>query len=283
MASLWHTDVFRAYRALVESIRTSEGSRHRTVAYLGALGKAEQSGWAQLGSRLSRKERPRPSLFDPPRYDEPTDDEPVLVKLSGVELQRIRDFGAAWLGLGLWRLLGLDRLLADLMPAGKEERMEAGLEKLKTGIDSGRPKDLGIAHERLRRLWERCRCASGAFDVQIKQDERKSGKASLSITWSRNGRWSDWTSISEGCYLLRANLARSNPATWWKQYIQLTPNASVGSIKSLKCSHEFCQKSALGYLKGRFVPVTGQLGLRVLPRRTHLRGCIRGLETTNLL
>ena len=164
------------------------------------------------------------------------------------------------MGLGLCRLLGLDRLLADLMPAGKEERMEAGLEKLKTEIDSGRPKNLGIAHERLRRLWERCRRASGAFDVQIKQDERKSGKASLSITWSRNGRWSDWTSISEGCYLLRTNLVQSDPAMWWKQYIQLTPNASVGSMKSLKCSHDFCEKSALGYLKGRFVPKLVNLG-----------------------
>ena len=109
------------YWALVESVRTAKGSRHRTVAYLGTLGKTEQSGWAQLGGRLSKKQRPQPSLFDPPCDDEPADDEPVLVKLSGVELERLRDFGGVSLALGLWRLLGLDSLLADLMPAGREK------------------------------------------------------------------------------------------------------------------------------------------------------------------
>ena len=70
------------YWALVKSVRTAKGSRHRTVAYLGTLAKDEQSGWAQLGGRLSKNRRPSPSLFDPPCQDEPGDDEPVPVKLS---------------------------------------------------------------------------------------------------------------------------------------------------------------------------------------------------------
>jgi transposase len=63
----------------------------------------------------------RRSLFDPPHYDDPSDDEPVLVKLSSVQLERLRDFGAVWLGLGLWRLLGLDELMARLLPQGRED------------------------------------------------------------------------------------------------------------------------------------------------------------------
>jgi len=109
------------YWALVESIRTERGSRHRVVAYLGELTKRERSGWARLDQRLNGKGRPQPSLFDPPHYDDPTDDEPVLVKLKDVRLQRLRDFGDVWLALGLWRLLGLDTLLSDLMPSGREE------------------------------------------------------------------------------------------------------------------------------------------------------------------
>jgi hypothetical protein len=105
---------------LVESVRTARGSRHRIVAYLGELKKSERNGWAQLCRRLSKGQRPEPSLFDPPHYDDPTDDEPVLVKLKGVRLQRLRDFGDVWLALGLWRLLGLDTLLSRLMPQGKE-------------------------------------------------------------------------------------------------------------------------------------------------------------------
>jgi hypothetical protein len=109
------------YWALVESYRTAQGSRHRTVAYLGELKKSEQNGWAQLGRQLDQKERPSPSLFDPPRYDEPDDDEPVLVKLRDIHLDRLRDFGDVWLALGLWRLLGLDTLLSGLLPAGQED------------------------------------------------------------------------------------------------------------------------------------------------------------------
>ncbi len=109
------------YWALVESFRTAKGSRHRVVAYLGELKKSEKNGWGQLCRRLNGRARPQPSLFDPPHYDDPTDDEPVLVKLKNIRLQRLRDFGDIWLALGLWRLLGLDTLLVRLMPEGREE------------------------------------------------------------------------------------------------------------------------------------------------------------------
>jgi transposase len=112
-----------AYWALVESYRTGRGSRHRIIAYLGELSPSERSGWAQLGRTLSgkRRTRPEPSLFDPPHYDDPTDDEPVLVKLRDLRLERLRRFGDVWLALGLWRLLGLDGLLEKLIPRGREE------------------------------------------------------------------------------------------------------------------------------------------------------------------
>jgi transposase len=110
------------YWALVESYRTGRGSRQRVVAYLGELKRSEQNGWAQLGRKLSGKQRPQRSLFDPPHYDDPADDdEPILVRLKGVALERLRDFGDVWLALGLWRLLELDKLLDDLIPRGREE------------------------------------------------------------------------------------------------------------------------------------------------------------------
>ncbi len=111
----------RTYWALVESVRTARGSRQRVVAYLGELKQSEQSGWAQLGRKLSGKEKPKRSLFDPPHYDAPSDDEPVLVCLRDVRLERLRDFGDVWMALGLWRLLRLDTLLEELASAGREE------------------------------------------------------------------------------------------------------------------------------------------------------------------
>jgi transposase len=109
------------YWALVESVRTARGSRQRVVAYLGELKRSEQSGWAQLGRRMAGNGDPEPSLFDPPHYDDPADDELVLVRLKDIQLERLRDFGDVWLASGLWRLLGMDRLLDDLMPSGRED------------------------------------------------------------------------------------------------------------------------------------------------------------------
>ena len=458
------------YWALVESIRTARGSRQRVVAYLGELKKSEQNGWAWLGRRLDRKDRPQPSLFDPPAYPEPDDREPALVKLKGVRLERSRDFGDVWLALGLWRLLGLDELLTGLMPAGREEvpwpvvaailtvarfcepsselhiehtwyrrtaledllgvpvsqvhtdrlyagldqllphkpaieahlqrrlgdlfdlkyelllyditstyfegqclgnpmaqrgysrdsrpdcvqvciglvvttdgiplgyevfdgntndsttvetiveameakygranrvwvmdrgmvsednlqflrsrggsyivgtpkamlrqfeqhlmdknwhevqagvevklvpgpdgtetfilarsadrrekekamherfceRMGAKLQAMRASAECGRLKDSGVANRRLGRLQGQYWRAAAAFEVKIAPIPRPTGKARLSITWTRNARWSEWTALSEGCYLLRTNLTDTDPATLWKRYIQLT-------------------------------------------------------------
>jgi transposase len=456
------------YWALAESYRTAGGPRQRIVSYLGELKESEQSGWAQLSVRLKGHSGPSPALFDAPQ--EVAGDEPVLVKLSGVRLERLRDFGDVWLALWLWRLLGLDKLLTDVMEDGREEvpwhivaailvlarfcepsselfiettwyrrtaledllgvaaekvhtdrlyagldqllphkhsiekhlkerlgnlfdldyelllydvtstyfegqcrgnplaqrgysrdkrpdclqvcialvvttdgipvgyevfagnrhdsttveeivdsiekkygranrvwvldrgmvseanlaflrsrdgqyivgtpkamlrkfeqhlvdkdwqeaqdgvevklvrspdgaetfilarsaerrekeraiherflaRMEAGLTKLSASMESGHLKDEAVAHGRLGRLQGENSRAAKAFDVQIKRQEQPQGKARLQITWTRNEAWSEWARLSEGCYLLRSNLNESDPATLWKQYIQLT-------------------------------------------------------------
>ena len=87
---------------------------------MGELRAGERSGWAQLARRLDTKDRPQASLFDPPAHDEPPDTDRV-VNLKGLRMERMRDFGDVWLAWGLWRLLGLDELLASQMPSGKEE------------------------------------------------------------------------------------------------------------------------------------------------------------------
>ncbi len=457
------------YWALVESIRTGGGSRQRIVAYLGELKKSERNGWVQLGRRLDKKDRPSPTLFDPPQYAEP-DDDIELVRIKGIRLERMRDFGDVWLALGLWRLLGLDELLSQRMEAGQEEvpwpvvasiltiarfcepsselhiadtwyprtaledllsvlperihtrrlyegldvllshkeaierhlkerlgdlfdleyelllyditstyfegecirnaqaqrgysrdsrpdckqvciglvvttdgiplgyevfagntndsttvqsivqtmeckygkaqriwvmdrgmvsednlqflrdrggsyivgtpkamlrrfeqylidrgwhevqdgvevklvagpesketfiltrsrdrrtkeqamhqrfleRMERGLGRLKASAHNGRLKDRELAHERLGRLKERNWRAASAFDVRIRKITASNGESHLSITWTRNQRWSEWRTLSEGCYLLRTNLTETDPGRLWKMYIQLT-------------------------------------------------------------
>jgi transposase len=112
------------YWALVESYRTAKGSRQRVVAYLGELAAEEQDGWSKLGSHLDGNSPAcslQRSLFDPPRHDVPQEDEPLLVKLSSIRLERSRDFGDVWLAWGLWRMLGLDEFLDQRIERGRED------------------------------------------------------------------------------------------------------------------------------------------------------------------
>ncbi|MEI6636209.1 MAG: hypothetical protein WCO99_06555 [Planctomycetota bacterium] len=45
----------------------------------------------------------------------------MQVRLKDIRLERLRDFGDVWLAWGLWRMLGLDGLLATLLPEGRED------------------------------------------------------------------------------------------------------------------------------------------------------------------
>lgn len=114
-----------SYWALVESYRTAQGSRQRVVAYLGDLQSGEQDGWMKLGAHLDgtqQSRRPQLSLFDPPGGSpEDAADEWVKIRLGGVRLERLRDFGDVWIAWGLWRMLELDELLEREIPAGREE------------------------------------------------------------------------------------------------------------------------------------------------------------------
>jgi transposase len=108
------------YWALVESVRTPRGPRHRIVAYLGELTPSERSGWAQLGGSLSGHNHATYPLFE---RDEPREPVPatVDVEVRGVRVERTRDFGDVYLALTIWRMLKLDVLLQRLLPAGREE------------------------------------------------------------------------------------------------------------------------------------------------------------------
>jgi transposase len=108
----------QTYWELVESYRTSQGSRHRRVCYLGKLSAKEVSGWEKLTRRLEGKADPAPGLFDPPSSEDP---DIQTVDVNGIRLQNLKTFGQEYLAWVLWRLLGLDELLRQLMPLGQEQ------------------------------------------------------------------------------------------------------------------------------------------------------------------
>ncbi len=109
------------YWALIESIRTAKGPRHRTVTYLGELGSSERAGWAEVRRVLEGVPAPSPDLFDHADASTEPVPEQVQVKLRGIEVEGTRDFGDVYLGWVLWRALKLDELLRAKIPRGREE------------------------------------------------------------------------------------------------------------------------------------------------------------------
>jgi Transposase DDE domain len=113
------------YWSLVKTVRTARGPRHQVVARLGKLDGAEVSAarsWQDLDALLEGRP-PARQLEWSPTAAPPDGPAPCWreVDLRGVRVERLRQFGRVYLGLALWRRLGLHALLQKLLPAGREE------------------------------------------------------------------------------------------------------------------------------------------------------------------
>lgn len=108
------------YWALVESVRTARGPRHRLVAELGEISPSAKSSWAQLAHVLECKPEPMPGLFDGAQDPEPVP-ESIRILPRQVRVESARDFGDVYLALYLWRILKLDELLGSLLPPQRED------------------------------------------------------------------------------------------------------------------------------------------------------------------
>lgn len=118
-----------SYWHLCETVRTARGPRQRVVASLGKLDQTDltglRGGWDDLRSLL-RGEAPAPKTAELPGLATAASAPPEpsarweRADLSGLRVERTRDFGESYLALSLWHRLELDELLADLLPAGRE-------------------------------------------------------------------------------------------------------------------------------------------------------------------
>jgi hypothetical protein len=107
------------YFALVESVRTERGPRQRVVAQLGELTEDQQHRWQQTAIFHTRERDARQlHLFGDPSA--PLEADVVRVRLGKVGWTNARAFGDVWLGLQLWQMLGLDRIVERHLPAGRE-------------------------------------------------------------------------------------------------------------------------------------------------------------------
>jgi transposase len=102
------------YWSLVETVRTPDGPRQKTLCYLGELNSSAQARWLKTIEVFNEQgEAQQLKLF--PAHVEPPPDDPQVARvlLNKVRLERTRQFGSCWLGLELWKRLELDRFFAD--------------------------------------------------------------------------------------------------------------------------------------------------------------------------
>jgi len=98
------------YWSLVETVRTPNGPRQKTLCYLGELNSSAQARWLKTVEVFNEQGEAQQLKLFPSHVETPADDPQVArVLLTKVRLERTRQFGACWLGLELWKRLELDR------------------------------------------------------------------------------------------------------------------------------------------------------------------------------
>src|SRR5271156_646480 len=99
-----------AYWSLVETVRTPDGPRQRTICYLGELNSSAQARWVKTVEVFNEQGDTRQLKLFPSHVAPPEDDPQIArVLLHKVRLERTRQFGSCYLGLELWKRLELDR------------------------------------------------------------------------------------------------------------------------------------------------------------------------------
>jgi transposase len=113
------------YWTLVRTVRTARGPRQEVVAALGktpGLENQTRRRWEEVDALLEGQPVVvQGQLGEPLGTVEEASRTWAQVDLRGLRVERVREFGQVYLGLSLWRRLGLHTLLRELIAAGQEE------------------------------------------------------------------------------------------------------------------------------------------------------------------
>jgi transposase len=105
-----------SYWSLVETVRTPNGPRQKTLCYLGELNSSAQARWLKTIEVFNEQGETQQLKLFPSQVEPPANDPQVArVLLNKVRLERVRQFGSCWLGLQLWKRLELDRFFEETL------------------------------------------------------------------------------------------------------------------------------------------------------------------------
>jgi hypothetical protein len=104
------------YWSLVETVRTVDGPRQRTLCYLGERNGSAQARWRKSVEVFNEQGEAQQLKLFPSHIEVPDDDPQVAcVLVNRVRRERTRQFGACFLGWELWKQLGLDGFYEQAM------------------------------------------------------------------------------------------------------------------------------------------------------------------------
>ena len=107
------------------------------------------------------------------------------------------------------------------MHARFTRRIEDGLARLGRRLQRARRAlDARRLERQLGRLLALNTRAAGRYLIELVPDATV--PAGVRLEWTARPEWDDWARWSEGCYVLRTNIADWSPEALWRTYIQLT-------------------------------------------------------------
>lgn len=101
------------YWSLVETVRTADGPRQRTLCYLGELNGSAHARWQKTVEVFNEQGESTQLKLFPSEVEAPDDPNIARVLVKKVRVERTRRFGDCYLGLELWKRLGLDEFFAQ--------------------------------------------------------------------------------------------------------------------------------------------------------------------------
>jgi len=107
-------------------------------------------------------------------------------------------------------------------------RMEKALTALGKRVAAGQLRDRGKIERQLGAIQARHPQVADLYELRVNEQDGK-----LALQWQVRPERRSWQQAREGAYLLRTNLASSDPEQLWKSYIQLTEaEAAFRALKS---------------------------------------------------
>ncbi|MHB1794831.1 MAG: hypothetical protein ACYCPO_07670 [Acidobacteriaceae bacterium] len=246
-----------AYWSLVETVRTADGPRQRTICYLGELNGSAQARWVKTVEVFNEQGEARQlklflstALDDFLEIEEGKIDDTrlyrclyrILPHKTKLERHLKERYGA---------LFGaeFDVLLYDLTSTYVEgaakknpmvrrgysrdhrpdcEQMEAALQGLQKAIATGQLKDRNKMERRLGNIQARHPQVNDLYDLDLRETAE-----GVRLFWQIKQDRKNWREAREGAYLLRTNLTADTAEELWSKYMQLTEaEASFRALKS---------------------------------------------------